>query len=91
MAGTLVGADEDELLRRAARLMEVDGERGDPKAWIEGLRGEWIVGTIGQVLDRLGELARAGVQRVMLQHRLHDDVDGVRQIGEAIVPAVRDL
>jgi F420-dependent oxidoreductase-like protein len=91
MAGTLVGADEDELLRRAARLMAVDGEQGDPKAWIEGLRAEWIVGTIEQVVDRLGELARAGVQRVMLQHRLHDDVDAVRQIGEGIVPAVRDL
>lgn len=91
MSGTLVGADQDELLRRAARLMEVEGEQGDPKAWIEGLRGEWIVGTLGQVLDRLGELAGAGVQRVMLQHRLHDDLDSVLQIGEQIVPAVRDL
>jgi F420-dependent oxidoreductase-like protein len=91
MAGTLVGADEEELLGRATRLMEVDGETGDPKAWIEGLRDEWIVGTFGQVLDRLGELARAGVQRVMLQHRLHDDLDAVVQIGEQIIPAVRDL
>jgi F420-dependent oxidoreductase-like protein len=91
MAGTLVGANEQELLGRAARVMEVDGEKGDPKAWIEGLRDEWIVGTIGEVLDRLGELARAGVQRVMLQHRLHDDLEPVAQIAEQIIPAVRDL
>jgi F420-dependent oxidoreductase-like protein len=91
MAGTLVGANEEELLGRAARLMEVDGEKGDPKAWIEGLRDEWIVGTIQEVLDRLGELARAGVQRVMLQHRLHDDLEAVAQIAEQIIPAVRDL
>jgi F420-dependent oxidoreductase-like protein len=91
MTGTLVGADQDELLRRAGRVMELEGETGDPSAWLEGVAGEWIVGTAGQVLERLGELATAGVERVMLQHLLHDDLDAVRLIGEELIPAAAGL
>jgi hypothetical protein len=36
----------------------------------------------------LGELAGAGVERVMLQHLLHRDLDAVRQIGHSVVRTV---
>ena len=49
------------------------------------------MGTTGQVLDRLGELAAAGVERVMLQHLLHDDLDAVRLIGEELIPGAADV
>ena len=88
MTGTIVGADEDELHARAARVMELEGETGDPATWLESVAGEWIVGTTGQVLDRLGELAAAGVERVMLQHLLHADLEPVRLIGRELAPAV---
>src|SRR5262249_31213830 len=78
MTCTLVGADESELHARAKRLMELEGETGDPKAWLEGVAGEYVVGTIPQVLDRLGELSDAGVDRIMMQHLLHDDLEAVR-------------
>jgi F420-dependent oxidoreductase-like protein len=86
MTCTIVGADEDELHGRAARLMELEGETGEPKAWLESVAAEYVVGTTAQVVDRLGELAEAGVDRIMMQHLLHDDLDAVRLIGEELIP-----
>ncbi len=91
MTCTLVGADEAELHARAKRLMELEGETGDPKAWLESVAGEYVVGTVPQVLDRLGELSEAGVERIMMQHLLHDDLNAVRLIGEELIPAAAKL
>jgi alkanesulfonate monooxygenase SsuD/methylene tetrahydromethanopterin reductase-like flavin-dependent oxidoreductase (luciferase family) len=38
---------------------------------------------------RLGELAEAGVERVMLQHLEHTDVDVLRLIAEEVAPQLR--
>jgi alkanesulfonate monooxygenase SsuD/methylene tetrahydromethanopterin reductase-like flavin-dependent oxidoreductase (luciferase family) len=91
MTGTLVGRDESELHRRAKRLMEMEGETGDPKAWLESVAGEYVVGTVPQVLERLNELSGAGVDRIMMQHLHHDDLDAVRLIGEEVIPAASRL
>jgi alkanesulfonate monooxygenase SsuD/methylene tetrahydromethanopterin reductase-like flavin-dependent oxidoreductase (luciferase family) len=91
MTCTIVGADEDELNQRAKRLMELEGETGDPAAWLASVSGEYVTGTTAQVIDRLGELAEAGVDRIMMQHLLHDDLDAVRLIGEELIPAAVDL
>jgi hypothetical protein len=40
------------------------------------------------VVDRLGELEEAGVERVMLQHLCHDDLDMVHLLGSEVVPRV---
>jgi len=91
MTGTIVGADDDDLLDRASRVMALENETGEPKAWLDGVRDEWIVGTTEQVLARLRELSEAGVQRVMMQYLVHDDLDGVRLIGTELIPAARDI
>jgi alkanesulfonate monooxygenase SsuD/methylene tetrahydromethanopterin reductase-like flavin-dependent oxidoreductase (luciferase family) len=91
MTCTLVGADDAELHARAARLMDLEGETGDPKAWLESVAGEYVVGTVPQALDRLGDLSDAGVERIMMQHLLHDDLDAVRLIGEQLIPAAAKL
>jgi F420-dependent oxidoreductase-like protein len=91
MTCTIVGTDEDELHRRAARVMALEGETGDPSAWLASVGAEYVVGTTAQVLDRLGELAEAGVDRIMLQHLLHDDLDTVRLIGEELIPPAAKL
>jgi F420-dependent oxidoreductase-like protein len=91
MTGTVIGADEADLHRRAARLMEMEGETGDPAAWLKSVAGEYVVGTVPQVIDRLGELSDAGVDRIMMQHLLHDDLDMVRLIGEELIPAAAKL
>jgi F420-dependent oxidoreductase-like protein len=91
MTGTVVGADVGELEGRASRLMERRGETGDPAAFLQGLGPERIVGTPERVLDRLREYSDAGVERVMMQHLLHDDLEAVALIGSAIVPEAANL
>jgi F420-dependent oxidoreductase-like protein len=91
MTCTIVGSDENELHERAWRVMKKEGETGDPSAWLESVAGECVVGTVPQVLDRLGELSEAGVERIMMQHLLHDDLDSVRLIGEELIPGAARL
>ena len=50
----------------------------------------WIAGTVHEVVERLGALAEAGVERVMLQHLVHKDLDMVTLIGAEVVPRVSD-
>lgn len=88
---TLVGSDRAELEARASRLMERRGQGGDVGAFIEDLGKDRIVGTTDQVIERLEEFAQAGVERVMMQHLLHDDLEAVELIGHEIIPAVANL
>jgi F420-dependent oxidoreductase-like protein len=48
-----------------------------------------IADTLDEKIERLRELAAAGVERVMLQHLQHRDLDAVEQIGRRVAPAVR--
>jgi len=49
----------------------------------------WLVGSLDQIAAQLHELERAGVDRVMLQHLQHDDLETVALIGRELIPAVR--
>ena len=92
MTGVLVGADRDELHARAGRLAALRGEElpnGDPAAYVAALPPSWIVGTPDEAIAQLRALADAGVERVMLQHLLHTELDVVALLGERIAPAVR--
>jgi len=91
MTNALVGADERELERRAARQMARRGQTGDPREFLESLGPERIAGTPARVLERLAEDATAGVRRVMLQHLLHDDLEAVALIGSEIIPEAASL
>ena len=83
MTGSLIGADEADLADRARLLAELRGEdASDLRPYLSSLPDHWIVGTIDQVRARLAELEGAGVERVMLQHLLHRDLDGVELIAE---------
>ena len=81
MTGCLLGETEAEVSERGRRLMELTGQQGDLDEWLDGLRGAWIVGTPEQAAERLAVYEQAGVQRVMLQHQLHDDTDMVALMG----------
>jgi F420-dependent oxidoreductase-like protein len=74
MAGYLCGRDSDQLHHRLDRLAVEHGQEPDAAAW--------VTGTPEQALARLGELRDAGVDRVMLQMLLHDDLDQVALIEE---------
>jgi alkanesulfonate monooxygenase SsuD/methylene tetrahydromethanopterin reductase-like flavin-dependent oxidoreductase (luciferase family) len=69
----VVGSDRREVearVRSRARL----GGRTDAEALIQGI--------VGQVVEALMEYRRAGVERVMLQHLHHEDVEMVALLGE---------
>jgi F420-dependent oxidoreductase-like protein len=91
MTTTLTGADREELEARGRRLMERRGESGDPAAFLEGIKDKRIIGTPEEILERLETYAEAGVERVMMQHLLHDDLEAVALIGAAIVPEAESL
>ena len=89
MTGWLAGEDRAELLDRAGRLAEWRGQGGRAEEFLRELPDSWLTGTPEELAAQLDDLARAGVERVMLQHLLHRDLDAVELIGRRVAPAVR--
>ena len=79
----VIGRDEDELRGRAERLSEATGAPAD----VAELRRTALAGTPEEVAARLREYEAAGVERVMLQHLLHRDVEALELIAAEVVPA----
>lgn len=88
MATTVVGRDRGELRDRLARLLERTGSGERPEDLLANPPERWIIGTADEVIERLHALAAAGVDRVMLQHLVHEDLDMIALIGSAVLPAV---
>jgi alkanesulfonate monooxygenase SsuD/methylene tetrahydromethanopterin reductase-like flavin-dependent oxidoreductase (luciferase family) len=88
MTGWLAGEDRAELLDRAGRLSEWTGRGADAETFLSEQPPAALAGTVDELIERIGELERAGVERMMLQHLLHRDIDAVEQIGRRVVPAV---
>ena len=79
MTGCIFGKDNAALKEKIAargRTFEQLRERGI------------IVGNATQVVEQLGQLAQAGLQRVMLQWLDLDDMDGLEVFGSKIVTQV---
>ena len=49
----------------------------------------WLAGTTGEIVEQINALEAAGVERVMLQHLLHTDLDVLELIGREVIPNVR--
>jgi F420-dependent oxidoreductase-like protein len=49
-----------------------------------------IVGTSSQIVDQLGRLSDAGVQRVMLQWLDLDDIDGLEALASGVLPKFKN-
>jgi F420-dependent oxidoreductase-like protein len=79
MTGVIIGSDAAEVQARVRRVAEIGGD----VSMIDNTPKGWIVGTIEQAVERLAELADAGVSRVMCQHLAHDDLEAVAQLGAA--------
>lgn len=72
MIGCVVGRDEAEARDRVAHLRELLGEGAVPP----------LTGTVDQVAEQLREYEAVGVERAMLQHLVHEDVEMVGRLGE---------
>jgi len=74
MTGCAVARDPPELEERLARWRDVAGPEAPP-----------IRGTVDEVVQQLRGYESAGVERVMLQHLAHEDVEMVAVLGEVAV------
>jgi alkanesulfonate monooxygenase SsuD/methylene tetrahydromethanopterin reductase-like flavin-dependent oxidoreductase (luciferase family) len=66
----------------ARRFVEVYPSAGSPDDWFEELRRRRLAGSTVDLVDGLREFEAAGVDRVMLQHVVHRDLDVVAGLGE---------
>lgn len=82
MTGCVYGKSDPEVISKVK-------QRTNGKSTPEELRERGlVVGTADQIVDQLGHLADAGVQRVMLQWLDLDDLDGLGSLAENVLPRV---
>jgi F420-dependent oxidoreductase-like protein len=77
MTGCVFGKDDAAVQRKITarnRTYEQLRERGI------------VIGTASQIVDQLGQLEEAGVQRVMLQWLDLDDMDGIELLAYGVIP-----
>src|SRR3954453_13346498 len=86
METTLIGRDRDDLMAKANQFGELHGDGMGGEQLLAEHVGDWICGTVDEVAGQLEELAAAGLERAMLQHLSHRDLDTVRLIGEELQP-----
>jgi alkanesulfonate monooxygenase SsuD/methylene tetrahydromethanopterin reductase-like flavin-dependent oxidoreductase (luciferase family) len=71
MTQCIVGEDRADVERRRRRVAEQTGHEPEERS------DHTLVGTVDEVRARLREYEQAGVERVMAQHLLHDDLEMV--------------
>jgi F420-dependent oxidoreductase-like protein len=88
MTGVAVGADREEIMRRVERLMRFDPDAGgSPQGYLDDLDSQGaVVGTPDEALERLAAFEEAGVQRIMLQDLLVDDLEMLALLGSEVFP-----
>ena len=82
MTAVIAGADPAELRDRARRQLERVDSAQDVDALLADPPYGWIVGTTDEVIAQLDRRREAGVERVMCQQLLHDDLDAIALLGE---------
>ncbi len=86
MIPCVVGRDPKEVLERARRRLAAGGRDDDPASLLS--REDHVVGTVDEVVARLRDYRRAGVERVFLQHLDHADLEMVGLIATEVVPSL---
>jgi F420-dependent oxidoreductase-like protein len=81
MTGCVIGRDAEELRGRVERVTARNG--GPPPD-----DAHWIVGTVEEAADALRAIRDVGVDRVMLQLLLHEELDQIELIGDELAAAV---
>ena len=88
MTWCYVGETERDAMRviekaraRAMRVARFEDE-------LDELRAHCVVGSVDQAVERLNAYAAAGVQRIMLNHELFDDLEMLEVLAERVFPHV---
>jgi len=80
MTGCIFGVNHEEVEQKVSQ--RTNGQRTSADLRQRGL----IVGTADEVVEQCQELARAGVQRVMLQWLDLDDISSLEKMADSILP-----
>ena len=67
-------------------MEERRGRGGDARSFLKEAGPERLIGTPEQVLEQLSVFAAAGVERGMLQHLVHDELESLALIGREVIP-----
>jgi F420-dependent oxidoreductase-like protein len=88
MTWCFVGRTEDEWRGRVETAHARDPDAGPFDDYLRELEADCILGTPDRAAKRLQEYAEAGVQRVMLNHTLFDDLDMLEVLAGELGPRV---
>jgi F420-dependent oxidoreductase-like protein len=88
MTWCYVGRTEREWRDRVERARQRDPQAGTFDDYLAELEADTIVGTPDRAAARLREYAEAGVERVMLNHELFDDLDMLEVLAVEVFPRV---
>ena len=83
MTGCVFGKTKSEVRQKVTQ--RTNGKRTPKELAKLGL----AVGTGSQIVDQLGAIAEAGMQRVMLQWLDLDDLDGLEALAASVLPQVQ--
>jgi alkanesulfonate monooxygenase SsuD/methylene tetrahydromethanopterin reductase-like flavin-dependent oxidoreductase (luciferase family) len=87
MTAVVAAADPSELRDRVGRLAEKMG--ADAEALITNPPSGWVLGTVDQATEQLEAIREAGVDRIMCQQLVHDDLDAIELLGRQLAPRLR--
>ena len=88
MTACAIGRTPEEARERIRRRLERAGQQVDPDEYKAARGGAAVLGTLEEAAEQLRAYERAGIERVMLQHLDHRDLELVALIGRELAPAV---
>lgn len=83
--GILAGRTSAELRRRAARLQALASDARTVDDYLAWLSRRWIIGTPEQIGSQIAALERVGVDHLVLQDLLPDDLDMLDVIADHVL------
>ena len=84
MTTCVLGRTEAEVRDRAGALLRQTGRDMPVDEWLDGAREARLVGTVDEVATKIRSLGDAGIERLMLQHLVHEDVEMVLLMGDLV-------
>jgi alkanesulfonate monooxygenase SsuD/methylene tetrahydromethanopterin reductase-like flavin-dependent oxidoreductase (luciferase family) len=88
MTACAIGRTQDEARERIRRRLERAGQTVDPDEYKATRGSAAVLGTLEEAAQQLRAYERVGVDRVMLQHLDHRDLEMVALIGQELAPMV---
>jgi probable F420-dependent oxidoreductase len=88
MTWFVLGRDDDEYRSKVERARSFDPDASPFDEYLAEIERDWIVGTPDRAVERLRAYADAGVERIVLNHHLYDDLEMLELLGAEVMPAL---